>query len=208
MRAEEVFSLSPVMPVAVIDDAAYAAPLAKALGAGGLRTIEVTLRTPAALECIRIIALQRENVVVGAGTVLSIADLEAAIEAGASYALSPGATPTLMAYAKDAPIPFIPGIATASELMLGLEMGYRCFKFFPAENLGGVAMLKAFHSPLPAAKFCPTGGIGPDAVEKYLALPNVTCVGGSWVTPGDKMKAGDWAEIEALAKKAAGFRKS
>jgi 2-dehydro-3-deoxyphosphogluconate aldolase/(4S)-4-hydroxy-2-oxoglutarate aldolase len=207
MRAEEVFSLSPVMPVVVIDDPGHASPLAGALGAGGLRTIEVTLRTPAALECIRIMSHQAQGVVIGAGTVLSIADLEAAIEAGASYALSPGATPALMAYAREAPIPFIPGIATASELMLGLEMGYRCFKFFPAENLGGVAMLKAFHSPLPSAKFCPTGGIGPDAVEKYLALENVMCVGGSWVTPAAKMKAGDWTGIEALARQAAGYRK-
>ena len=208
MRAEEVLSLSPVMPVVVSDDTAKAAPLAQALGAGGLRTIEVTLRTPAALECIRIIARQREDVVVGAGTVLSIADLEAAIEAGASYALSPGATPALLACAREAPIPFIPGVATASELMLGLEMGYRCFKFFPAEQLGGAAALKALGGPLPAALFCPTGGIGPEAVAKYLALPNVACVGGSWVTPADKMKANDWAGIEALARQAAGFAKT
>lgn len=208
MRAEEVLSLSPIMPVVVLDDTAKAAPLAQALGAGGLRTIEVTLRTPAALECIRIIARQIENVVVGAGTVLSIADLEAAIEAGASYALSPGATPALLAYAREAPIPFIPGIATASELMLGLEMGYRCFKFFPAEQLGGAATLKALGAPLPAALFCPTGGIGPDAAAKYLALPNVACVGGSWVTPADKMKANDWAAIEKLARQAAGFAKT
>lgn len=208
MRAEEVLSLSPIMPVVVLDDTAKAAPLAQALGAGGLRTIEVTLRTPAALECIRIIARQIENVVVGAGTVLSIADLEAAIEAGASYALSPGATPALLAYAREAPIPFIPGIATASELMLGLEMGYRCFKFFPAEQLGGAATLKALGAPLPAALFCPTGGIGPDAAAKYLAQPNVACVGGSWVTPADKMKANDWAAIEKLARQAAGFAKT
>ena len=208
MRAEEVLSLSPVMPVVVIDDAAKAAPMAKALGAGGLRTIEVTLRTPAALECIRIIALELENVVVGAGTVLNAEDLDKAIEAGASYALSPGATPALLAYAREAPIPFIPGIATASELMLGLEMGYRCFKFFPAEQLGGVAGLKALGAPLPGALFCPTGGIGPDAVAKYLALPNVTCVGGSWVTPADKMQANDWAGIETLARQAASFAKS
>ena len=207
MNAEEVLSLSPVMPVVVIDDAAKALPMANALGAGGLRTIEITLRTPAALECIRIISREAKDVIVGAGTVLNQADLEAAIEAGASYALSPGATHDLLDFGRESPIPFIPGIATASELMRGLEHGYRCFKLFPAEQLGGVAVLKALGAPLPAARFCPTGGIGPDAVAKYLALPNVMCVGGSWITPSDKMKANDWAGIEALARQAAGFKK-
>ncbi len=207
MRAEDVLALSPVMPVVVIDDAKHAAPMAHALRAGGLRTIEVTLRTPAALDAIRAIARETLEVVVGAGTVLNEADLNAAIEAGAAYALSPGATPELMRAALKAPIPFIPGIATSSELMAGLDLGYRCFKFFPAEQLGGVAGLKAIGGPLPKARFCPTGGIGPDAVEKYLALSNVMCVGGSWVTPADKMKSGDWAGIEALARQAASFRK-
>lgn len=207
MRPEDVFSLSPVMPVVVIDDAAKAAPMARALLKGGLRTIEITLRTPAALDAIRAIARETLEAVVGAGTVLNEADLKAAIDAGASYALSPGATPAFLKAARDAPIPFIPGIATASELMVGMELGYRCFKFFPAEQMGGVAALKAIGQPLPQARFCPTGGVTPESAEKYLALANVMCVGGSWVTPGDKMKANDWAGIEALARQAAALKR-
>ena len=208
MRAEDVFALSPVMPVVVIDDATKAVPMARALLAGGLRTIEITLRTPAALDAIRAISRETIEAVVGAGTVLNEADLKAAIDAGANYALSPGATPAFLRAARDAPIPFIPGIATASELMVGLELGYRCFKFFPAEQMGGAATVKALGAPLPLARFCPTGGIGPEDVAKYLALANVACVGGSWVTPNDKMKAGDWAGIEALARQAAGFKRA
>lgn len=205
MTPEEVFSLSPVMPVVVIDDASKAVPMARALVAGGLRTIEITLRTPAALDAIRAIIGEVPGAVVGAGTVLTPADLEAAILAGAAYALSPGGTRDLMKAALQAPIPFIPGTATSSEVMVGLELGYRCFKFFPAENMGGVGTLKSIGAPLPTARFCPTGGIGPDMVERYLALSNVMCVGGSWITPGDKLKAGDWAGIEALARQAAAF---
>lgn len=207
MTPEEVFSTSPVMPVVVIEDAAMAVPMARALVAGGVRTIEITLRTAAALDAIRAIAAEVKDAVVGAGTVLNTRDLQAAIDAGAAYALSPGGTRELMIEAKSAPIPFIPGIATSSEVMVGVDLGYRCFKFFPAENMGGVGTLKSLSSPLPLAKFCPTGGIGIDAVEKYLALPNVMCVGGSWLTPGDKMKAGDWSGIEALARKAASFKR-
>jgi 2-dehydro-3-deoxyphosphogluconate aldolase/(4S)-4-hydroxy-2-oxoglutarate aldolase len=207
MTPEEVFALSPVMPVVVIDDASKAVPMARAMIAGGLRTIEITLRTPAALDAIRAIAREVPDAVVGAGTVLNAADLQAAIDAGAAYALSPGGTRELMQAAREAPIPFIPGIATSSEVMAGLDLGYRYFKFFPAENMGGVGTLKSIGAPLPAAKFCPTGGIGPDAVESYLALSNVMCVGGSWITPSDKMKAGDWAAIEALARKAAAFKR-
>lgn len=208
MTPEHVLSLSPVMPVVVIDDAAHAAPMARALLAGGVRTIEITLRTAAALEAIRLIRAQVPDAVVGAGTVLNEMDLNAAIDAGAAYALSPGGTPALMQAAKAAGIPFIPGVATSSEIMTGFDLGYTCFKFFPAENAGGVGVLKSLASPLPKAKFCPTGGIGPDKIASYLALPNVMCVGGSWITPADKMKAGDWGAIEALAKQAAAFGKS
>jgi len=207
MTPEDVLSLSPVMPVVVIDDAAHAVPMARALIAGGVRTIEITLRTAAALDAIRAIRRDVPDASVGAGTVLNEADLKAAIDAGATYALSPGGTPALMKAALAAGIPFIPGIATSSEVMTGLDLGYRCFKFFPAENIGGAGALKSLASPLPKAKFCPTGGIGPDKVESYLALPNVLCVGGSWITPADKMKAGDWSAIEALARKAASFAK-
>ncbi len=203
---EEVLSLSPVMPVVVLDDAAAAGPLARALLAGGIKTIEVTLRTPAALDVIREIARAAPELVLGAGTVLNEDDLAAAAEAGARYALSPGATPDFLRAARNAHIPLIPGIATASEIMVGLAFGYHCFKFFPAETLGGPAALKALGAPLRQARFCPTGGISADKAPAYLALDNVLCVGGSWITPADKIKTGDWAGIEALARQATALR--
>lgn len=206
LSPEEALSLTPVLPVAVLHDAACAPALAHALLAGGVRSIEITLRTEAALDAIRAAAAAAPELVVGAGTVLNERDLLAAAEAGARYALSPGATPALLKAGRDSPIPLIPGVATASELMLGLEYGYIHFKFFPAEQLGGVAALKALGAPLPAARFCPTGGIGPDQARAYLALPNVLCVGGSWVAPAALVAAGDWAGIEANARKAAGLR--
>lgn len=206
LNADDVFKLSRVMPVVVIDDAAQAEPLARVLLAGGIRTIEITLRTDAALDAIRAIASAAPEMIVGAGTVLNLADLDAAIEAGARYALSPGCTPKLMKAARNAKIPFIPGVATSSEIMRGLDLGYTHFKFFPAEQMGGVAALKAQHGPLPNAKFCPTGGISAEKAPSYLALPNVLCVGGSWIAPADKIKAQDWAAIEAAAKQAAAMR--
>ena len=207
LQADEVLRLSPVMAVVTLEDAALAAPLARALVRGGLKTLEIALRTPAALEAIRVAAAAAPELAVGAGTVLNEADLTAAIKAGARYALSPGATPALLQAALRAPIPLIPGVATASEIMAGLEHGYDCFKFFPAAQLGGTGALKALGAPLARARFCPTGGIGADAVAAYLALANVLCVGGSWVAPADKIKAGDWAGIETLARQAAGFAK-
>jgi 2-dehydro-3-deoxyphosphogluconate aldolase / (4S)-4-hydroxy-2-oxoglutarate aldolase len=206
LSADDVLKLSPVMPVVVIDDAAQAEPLARVLLASGIKTIEVTLRTDAALDAIREIARTAPEMIVGAGTVLNLTDLEAAIEAGARYALSPGATPKLMKAARNAKIPFIPGVATSSEIMRGLDLGYTHFKFFPAEQMGGVAALKAQHGPLPNLKFCPTGGISADKAPSYLALPNVLCVGGSWIAPADKIKAHDWAAIETAAKQAAAMR--
>lgn len=206
LSADDVFKLSPVMPVVVIDDAAQAEPLARVLLASGIRTIEITLRTDAALDAIRAIASAAPEMIVGAGTVLNLADLDAAIEAGARYALSPGGTPKLMKAARNAKIPFIPGVATSSEIMRGLDLGYTHFKFFPAEQMGGVAALKAQHGPLPNAKFCPTGGISADRAPSYLALPNVLCVGGSWIAPADKIRAQDWAAIETAAKQAAAMR--
>lgn len=206
LSADDVMKLSPVMPVVVIDDAALAEPLARVLLANDVRTIEVTLRTAAALDAIRAVATAAPEMIVGAGTVLNLADLDAAIEAGARYALSPGATPKLMKAARNAKIPFIPGVATSSEIMRGLDLGYTHFKFFPAEQMGGVAALKAQHGPFPNAKFCPTGGISADKAPAYLALPNVLCVGGSWIAPADKIKAQDWAAIEAAAKQAASLR--
>jgi 2-dehydro-3-deoxyphosphogluconate aldolase/(4S)-4-hydroxy-2-oxoglutarate aldolase len=205
LTPEEVLQLAPVIPVVVIDEASSGEPLARALLAGGVNTIEVTLRTPAALDAIAAIARAAPDMIVGAGTVLNEGDLKAAVDAGARYALSPGATPKLMKAARKAAIPFIPGVATSSEIMRGLDLGYRCFKFFPAEQLGGVSALKALGAPLPAARFCPTGAITLEKAPAYLALENVVCVGGSWVAPADKIKTGDWAGIEALAKQAAGL---
>jgi 2-dehydro-3-deoxyphosphogluconate aldolase/(4S)-4-hydroxy-2-oxoglutarate aldolase len=203
MTAEDVLKLSPVMPVVVIDDAAAAEPLARALLAGGIRTIEVTLRTPGALDAIGSIARAVPEIVVGAGTVLEPGDLDAAVNAGARYAISPGATPKLMKAARKRAIPFIPGVATASEIMRGLGLGYACFKFFPAEQLGGTTALKAHAGPLPSARFCPTGGVTLEKARAYLELDNVLCVGGSWLAPADKIRARDWSGIEARAREAA-----
>lgn len=202
LEPDEVLRLTPVLPVVAIGDAADAIPLARALLAGGIKSVEITLRTSAALDAIRAISDAVPEMIVGAGTVLNLDALAAAAAAGARYALSPGATPNLLEAARSAPIPLIPGIATASELMLGLDLGYRYFKFFPAEQLGGIAALSAFAGPLPLARFCPTGGIGADKAAGYLALENVLCVGGSWVAPGALIKAGDWAAIEANARRA------
>jgi 2-dehydro-3-deoxyphosphogluconate aldolase/(4S)-4-hydroxy-2-oxoglutarate aldolase len=201
--AEEVLRLSPVMPVVVVEDVDAAEHLARALLAGGIRTIEVTLRTPAALDAIARISHAVPEMIVGAGTILSAGDLDAAVNAGARYALSPGGTPKLMKAARKRAIPFIPGVATSSEIMRGLDLGYTCFKFFPAEQLGGAAAVKAQAGPLPAARFCPTGGITLEKARGYLALENVLCVGGSWIAPADRIKAGDWSGIEKLAREAA-----
>jgi 2-dehydro-3-deoxyphosphogluconate aldolase/(4S)-4-hydroxy-2-oxoglutarate aldolase len=203
---EQFLRLSPVMPVVTITDAAVAADLARALVRGGIRVIEVTLRTPAALRAIEEIARAVPEITVGAGTVLSVTDLNAAAAAGAAFAISPGATATLLAAGATGPIPYLPAVATASELMAGLAAGYRCFKFFPAGAAGGAAMLNAFGGPFPDARFCPTGGITQSSVKSYLDLPNVLCAGGSWLTPGDAVAMKDWPAIEALAAKAAASR--
>ena len=201
MRIEEIMTLSPVIAVVTVSEAARAAPLAQALVKGGVRAIEITLRTPAALAAIEA-AAQVEGAVVGAGTVLSIQDLRAATEAGAKFAVSPGSTPSLLEAARAAPIPLLPGVATASELMQGLELGYSNFKFFPAEAAGGAAVLKGLAGPFPQAKFWPSGGVTLDIAGDYLSLPNVVCVGGSWLAPDKLTAAGDWDAIEALARSA------
>ena len=200
---ERILRLSPVMPVVVIDEPAIAPDLARALLAGGLRTIEVTLRTPAALGAIEAIAREVPGIAVGAGTVLSVEDLRAAANAGATFAISPGATPALLEAGVHAPIPYLPAVATASELMQGLAHGYHCFKFFPAGAAGGTALLKSFAGPFPQARFCPTGGITQETVGTYLALPNVLCAGGSWLSPPEALAARDWGRIEALAAQVA-----
>jgi 2-dehydro-3-deoxyphosphogluconate aldolase/(4S)-4-hydroxy-2-oxoglutarate aldolase len=203
---ERILRLSPVMPVVIIEEAELAPELARAFVRGGIRVVEITLRTSAALAAIEAIAREVPEIAVGAGTVLSARDLRAAASAGATFAISPGATPALISAAASAPIPYLPAVATASDLMQGLAAGYHCFKFFPAGAAGGTAMLKAFAGPFPQACFCPTGGITQDSVKSYLDLPNVLCAGGSWLSPPDALATRDWKRIEALASRAAASR--
>jgi 2-dehydro-3-deoxyphosphogluconate aldolase/(4S)-4-hydroxy-2-oxoglutarate aldolase len=203
MTAEDILSRAPVIPVITIEREQDAVPLARALVAGGLTVLEVTLRTPAALAAMKAIARDVPEALLGAGTVLSQRDYDAAVAAGARFALSPGYVEALNPLPE---APFIPGIATASELMRGIGAGYATFKFFPAAPLGGPAALSALGGPLPNAKFCPTGGITLKNAPDYLALANVLCVGGSWVAPLDAIRAGDWARIEALAHEASALR--
>ncbi|MEL6959491.1 MAG: bifunctional 4-hydroxy-2-oxoglutarate aldolase/2-dehydro-3-deoxy-phosphogluconate aldolase [Pseudomonadota bacterium] len=198
----KVCALAPVIPVLVIDDAAQAEGLAKALVTGGLPALEVTLRTPAALDAIREMT-KVEGGVVGAGTLLTEADVKAAKEAGATFGVSPGATDRLLDACEDHDLPLLPGAATATEAMALLERGYTVQKFFPAEANGGVPALKSIGAPIPQVKFCPTGGVSLSNAPDYLGLSNTLCVGGSWVAPKDKVEAGDWAAITALAAEAA-----
>ncbi len=198
----EMCRLAPVIPVLVIEDPEHARPLAAALVAGGLPMLEVTLRTPAALAAIRLMA-EVPGGVVGAGTLLSAADVTAAKAAGARFGVSPGSTPALLDACEAADLPTLPGAATASEVMALLARGYTTAKFFPAGNIGGAPALKSLGAPLPQMAFCPTGGISPGNAAEYLALSNVLCVGGSWVAPKDLVQRGDWAGITALAAQAA-----
>lgn len=202
-----ILRAAPVVPVLVIDDLAAAVPIARALVSGGLPAIEVTLRTPVAAEAIRAIAAEVEGATVGAGTVLTPVQVELAVDAGAAFLVSPGTTPDLLSEAEDAPVPFLPGAATATEAMVLAERGYRYLKFFPAEPAGGVAYLKALASPLPDTLFCPTGGITAASAPDYLALKNVICVGGSWLVPPASVASGDWASIAAMSAAAANFRR-
>jgi len=203
---EAAMRLAPVIPVVVIHDLQAAVPMARALVAGGTPAIEVTLRTPVALDAIRAIAAEVEGATVGVGTVLGAADLHAAQAAGARFAVSPGSSPRLLDAADDSVLPLLPGVATASEAMALLERGYQHLKFFPAVPAGGAKLLAAWASPLPQLRFCPTGSIGLSSAPEFLALSNVLCVGGSWLTPADKLAAGDWAGIERLAREAAALR--
>ncbi|MFA7381838.1 MAG: bifunctional 4-hydroxy-2-oxoglutarate aldolase/2-dehydro-3-deoxy-phosphogluconate aldolase [Desulfurivibrionaceae bacterium] len=202
MAPVEVFAQGVVVPVMVIKDLAHAVPLARALVAGGIRVLEITLRTPVAVAAIREIAQAVPEAVVGAGTVTTAEDLAAVSEAGAVFAISPGLTPELLDAANQGDIALIPGIATVSELMTGLQRGYDHFKFFPAEAAGGVPMLKAIAGPFPKVTFCPTGGISLENYRDYLALGNVACVGGSWVAPPEAVAQGDWERISQLAREA------
>jgi 2-dehydro-3-deoxyphosphogluconate aldolase/(4S)-4-hydroxy-2-oxoglutarate aldolase len=203
---ETTLRLAPVVPVVIIDDASAAVAMARALVAGGIRAIEVTLRTATALDAVRAIAAEVEGAIVGVGTVLTARDLENSFKAGAKFAVSPGAAPRLLDAADDSELALLPGAATSSEAMELLERGYRFQKFFPAVPAGGSKLIGAWASPLPQITFCPTGGISLANAHEFLALPNVICVGGSWLTPADKLKAGDFAGIEALAREAAALR--
>ncbi|MER7896542.1 bifunctional 4-hydroxy-2-oxoglutarate aldolase/2-dehydro-3-deoxy-phosphogluconate aldolase [Streptomyces sp. NPDC096046] len=198
-----VLDLAPVVPVVVIEDAADAVPLARALVAGGLPAIEVTWRTPAALEAIREIAREVPGTVVGAGTVIRPGQVAQAVAAGSRFLVSPGWTDVLLEAMRASGVPFLPGVSTASEVVALLERGVREMKFFPAQAAGGTAYLRSLSGPLPQARFCPTGGIGPDSAPDYLALPNVGCVGGSWMLPRDAVAARDWDRVEVLAREAA-----
>lgn len=202
-----ILQLQPVVPVLVIDNAASAVPLARALVKGGLKAIEITLRTDAALEAIRAVADEVEGAEVGAGTILNAKHYEAAVKAGSKFIVSPGTTLEILDAARRMPVPLLPGAATPSEVMALREEGYAVMKFFPAEQAGGAAYLKSLSSPLAGIQFCPTGGITPALALDYLALPNVVCVGGSWVAPKPLVEAGDWDAITALAAAAAALGK-
>ncbi|NDZ80006.1 bifunctional 4-hydroxy-2-oxoglutarate aldolase/2-dehydro-3-deoxy-phosphogluconate aldolase [Streptomyces sp. SID10853] len=201
-----VLDLAPVVPVVVIDDAADAVPLARALVSGGLPAIEVTLRTPAALDAIRAIAAEVPEAVVGAGTVISPDGVAQAVAAGSRFLVSPGWSDRLLGAMTDSGVPFLPGVSTTSEVVQLLERGITGMKFFPAEAAGGTAYLKSLGGPLPQARFCPTGGISLASAPSYLALPNVACVGGTWMLPADAVAARDWDRVEVLARGAAALR--
>nr|WP_246497356.1 bifunctional 4-hydroxy-2-oxoglutarate aldolase/2-dehydro-3-deoxy-phosphogluconate aldolase [Sphaerisporangium rubeum] len=198
--------MAPVVPVVVVEDVATAVPMAQALVAGGLPAIEVTLRTSCALEAVARIAAEVPGAVVGAGTVRTPAEVTAAVDAGARFLVSPGATPALLDAMAGSGVPYLPGAATASEVMALAERGLTEVKFFPAVPAGGVAYLKALGGPLPEVRFCPTGGIRPQTAPEFLALPNVGCVGGTWLTPAGALAAGDYTRIEKLAAEAAALR--
>jgi 2-dehydro-3-deoxyphosphogluconate aldolase/(4S)-4-hydroxy-2-oxoglutarate aldolase len=200
--ALQVMQDAPVIPVIVLNDVAHAVPMARALVAGGIRMLEVTLRTPQALACMEAIAKEVPEAVVGAGTVRSAADAKAAANAGAKFAVSPGYTSAVGQACRDQGLSLLPGVATGSEIMMAQEDGYTELKFFPAMQAGGPAMLKAWGGPFFDVRFCPTGGVTPQNALEFLSLPNVACVGGSWLVPADALAQGDWARITQLAREA------
>jgi 2-dehydro-3-deoxyphosphogluconate aldolase / (4S)-4-hydroxy-2-oxoglutarate aldolase len=205
-KLEPMLRLAPVIAIVTIDDVNHAVPLAKSLIEGGVRGIEVTLRTPAALASIEVIRHSVPEACVGAGTVLTADDVKASENAGALFFVSPGASPALIAATENSAVPWLPGAASASEAMTLFERGYRLQKFFPAEQAGGVDFLRSLAAPLPKIKFCPTGGVRPQTMASYLDLPNVICVGGSWLSPANLMRDKDWKAIAALARAATGSR--
>mgnify|MGYP003604618908 CR=1 FL=1 len=206
LTPREILSAGAVIPVMAIDDLSTAVDLAHALVEGGIPTLEITLRTPVGVDAIRLIAKEVPNAIVGAGTVTNPEQLQAVEDAGAVFAISPGLHETLAKASHQSSIPLIPGVATPGEVQLALEHGINTLKLFPAEVVGGKAMLKALYGPYPDIRFCPTGGITLESAPEYLALPNVLCVGGSWLTPKDAVKNQDWATITRLAKEAAALK--
>ena len=206
LTALQVMQNAPVIPVIVLNDVAHAVPMARALVAGGVRMLEVTLRTPQALACMEAIARDVPEAVLGAGTVRSAADAQAAAMAGARFAVSPGYTHQIGQACRDLGLPLLPGVATGSEILMCQEYGWTELKFFPAMQAGGVAMLKAFGGPFGDVKFCPTGGVTLANAPEFLALPNVVCVGGSWLVPADALASGDWARITRLAQETRALR--
>ena len=206
--ALQIMQDAPVIPVIVLGDISHAVPMARALVAGGIRMLEVTLRTPQALACIEAIARDVPEAVVGAGTVRSAADVQACAMAGARFAVSPGYTHAVGQACRDAGLPLLPGVATASEVMQAQEGGWTALKFLPAMQAGGAAMLKAWAGPFGNVRFCPTGGVTTDNAAELLALSNVVCVGGSWLTPADALARGGWAQVTALAHQASRLQRS
>ena len=202
MNALELMRAGPVIPVIVIDEVATAVPLARALVAGGVRVLEVTLRTPVALDAVRAIANEVDGAIVGVGTITEAGDFARSIAAGARFAVSPGLTPPLIDAAHASGLPFLPGVMTPSDVIAARAAGFHALKFFPAQAAGGIAMLKALAGPFGDVMFCPTGGVTAASAPDFLALANVACVGGSWLTPVDAIGAGDWARITALAREA------
>ena len=207
VTTSEVMALCPVIPVLTIERVEDAVPLARALVTGGLKVLEITLRTACAIETIALISREVPDAVTGAGTVLNARDWARAAKAGARFIFSPGLTDPLIKVAADSPLAFLPGIATAGELMRGLDAGLSSFKFFPAETSGGAPALKALYGPFADVRFCPTGGVTAKSAPDYLALPNVVCVGGGWVAPNDAIAAGDWDRITALARTASALER-
>jgi 2-dehydro-3-deoxyphosphogluconate aldolase / (4S)-4-hydroxy-2-oxoglutarate aldolase len=205
-KTQDLIAFGPVIPVIVLERVEHAVPLARALVQGGVRVLEVTLRTPAALACIEAIVRQVPDAVVGAGTLRTVDDVHAAKRAGCVFGVSPGYTSVMGAACREAGLPLLPGVATASEVMHANADGFSFLKFFPATAAGGIPMLKALAGPFADVAFCPTGGITAETAPQFLALPNVKVCGGSWLTPGDAVSAGDWTRISALAKAAGALR--
>jgi 2-dehydro-3-deoxyphosphogluconate aldolase / (4S)-4-hydroxy-2-oxoglutarate aldolase len=206
IQTPDLVALGPVIPVIVLQKVEHAVPMARALVAGGVRVLEVTLRTPVALDCMRAIAREVPEAIVGAGTLRSAADVEAAVNAGCQFGVSPGYTAEIGAACRRLGLPLLPGVATASEVMAANADGLGFLKFFPATAAGGIPMLKALAGPFPDVVFCPTGGITPETARDFLALPNVKVCGGSWLTPADALAGGDWARITRLAREASALR--